>query len=343
MHKVQAFAAITSSQSIGRVDTSKNGTLIQRTSIRPSRRTLSNQKQRVQLKIKGEEEAGIGVQIQNKGGDIHIIPLFSSPAMKAGLTVGDVLLTVNGESVQGLKEEDVAYRLRGPKGSQLTLGILREGKSIAIQLTRNNVVPPEILLTDHKYEDRVPCIKITSLGIFAGDIRSMLDDIVSTNPKGIVLDLRNNPGGLFDSVESVISSFLPQETIFAQVVDETGTHERKTEHSPQVPEEIGMAILVNQGTANGAEIIASALREADRAILIGEHTYGRGILENYTQFPSGKIERKVIGELRTSQGKPFQDIGLEPDIKISAGNGEGDPQLDQAVRFLLSARRKRRQ
>lgn len=290
--------------------------------------------------IRGEF-SGIGAEIGIRKEILTVIaPLKESPAEKAGLKAGDKILKIGDTFTNDLTLDEAIHKIRGERGTKVTLTILHtsEDKPRTVDVVRDTIRIPLIVT-----ESRPNGIFIIRLFSFSensdGEFTKAVRKFLNSGSTKLVLDLRNNPGGFFGSAVNIASWFLPEGEVVAQEVYREGEPDiyrssglGALEHTPTV-------ILVNQGSASASEILAGALQEYKKAVLIGEKTFGKGSvqqLENLTPNTSLKI---TIAKWLTPNGKSISKEGLTPDIEVKTPENikEGeDPQLDRALEYLTA-------
>jgi carboxyl-terminal processing protease len=267
---------------------------------------------------KGKLE-GIGVEVQMKNSKLVIVaPLDDSPAQKAGLKAGEIILKVDGVEVSGLPLGDAIGRIMGPAGHPVTLAILNPetGYNREVKLVR-----AKIILRNVTWQ-RVPDTPIAHIRIalfskgVTKDLRKALLDIQRENLKAIILDLRNNPGGLFDEAAETASQFLDKGNVLFEK-DAKGRLKPVPVSSGGVAYSIPMVVLINQGTASAPEIVAGALQDAQRATLVGEKTFGTGTVLETFPLSDGSALLLAIEEWLTPSGKTIWHKGISPDINVS--------------------------
>ena len=279
--------------------------------------------------IKEEEEftagkyQGIGAEVRMKEGHVVIVtPLDGSPAQKAGLQPGQIILAVNGQDITGLNLFQVVKRISGPAGTSVTLrifdsktGLTREVPLLRAAITMNNVT-----------WRRLPATGIAHLRIAAfskdvtGDLKKALGAIMAQNIKGLILDLRNNPGGLLNEAVSTASQFLSGGQVLLEKSADgriTSVAVEKGGMAPSIP----MVVLLNGGTASAAEIVAGALQDHRRASLVGLTTFGTGTVLEQFPLSDGSALLLAVQEWLTPNGNQIWHKGIPPDFVVSLSEG----------------------
>lgn len=265
------------------------------------------------------EFSGIGAVVEMKNGRVTIVsPIDNSPAQKAGLRPGDVILKVDGQSVDGLSLNDVVDRILGPAGTHLTITIMHPGSSASQDY---NLVRAKITINSVTWQ-WVPGTKIAHVRIAAfsigvtGDLRKTLIDLQSLGVTGIILDLRNNPGGLLEESIGVTSQFLDSGVVL-QEKNADGSIDNVPVEPGGVAPLIPLVILVNHGTASASEIVTGALQDAGRARVIGDTTFGTGTVLNVFHLSDGSALLLATQEWLTPKGRVIWHQGIKPDILIN--------------------------
>ncbi len=282
---------------------------------------------------------GIGAEVRVKGGNVVIVaPLKNSPAEQAGIRAGDVILKVDAKDVAGLPLERVVERILGPVGTPVTLTLMNPRTDRTREVT---VVRADITINNVSWR-RLPGKPLAHLHIAgfnkdaAEDLRKALKAIEKQKLAGIIFDLRNNPGGLLDEAVASASEFLTGGNVLL-VKDAQG----KTEPIPVLPGGIArktpLVVLVNSGSASASEIVAGALQDARRAILVGETTFGTGtVLKNFG-LPDGSALLLAVEEWLTPAGHLIWHRGITPDERVSLPP-EATPLFPEGEKDLTAAR-----
>lgn len=278
-----------------------------------------------QTQIKGEV-TGIGAQVEFIEGKLTIVsPIKGSPAEAAGLLPGDVVLKVNGEDLAGLSFMDAVGKVRGPKGSTATLTVNRNGLEINFDVVRDTIKVPEATIT---WQGQVAVIQLTQFGALTNnELRSTVTDLMKKDPKGMVLDLRSNPGGLLTSANTVTSIFVPKGTTYVKIHSRKSEDTGVTTHDQIVDEEIPLVVLINEGSASASEIVAGALQDLGRATVIGSKSFGKGTVQQVLQFNDQSSLKLTIAQWFTPNGNKIDGVGIHPDIGVTEAEGRDAPML----------------
>ncbi|TSC93085.1 MAG: Uncharacterized protein Athens101428_746 [Candidatus Berkelbacteria bacterium Athens1014_28] len=289
--------------------------------------------------LSGEFE-GIGAELSMKDGKIVIVaPLSGSPAEKSGLKGKDVILEIDGETTANLTIDGAIDKIRGAAGSVVKLTIQREGNAAPLEfsITREKISVPSV-----KYETKTSGSKkiaVLKISQFGDDTQELLDkfakEIVAAKVDGIVVDLRDNPGGYLDTAISASSLFLESGKVVVIESDKNSGKKEYKSSGETVLENLSVVILVNGGSASAAEIFAGALKDNGRAKLVGEKTFGKGSVQEIEPLLGGSSLKVTIAKWLTPSGTEINKVGITPDFVVAASeNSDADPQLDKAVELL---------
>jgi len=285
---------------------------------------------------------GIGAEMGIKNGILTVIaPLEDSPAKKAGLRSGDRVIKIDGESSTDMNIEEAVSKIRGAKGTQLKLTIFRDGE----KETHDLVVQREIIsVKSVKLEFRDNDVALVKISRFSEDTDSefnaAVEQLLIKKPKGIILDLRNDPGGYLDAAINMASRMLPKDNVV--VIEESGDKVQKKIYTrggdklSQIP----VMILINEGSASASEILAGALKDnrPEDVTLIGKKSFGKGSVQELIELPQGTAAKITVARWLTPNGKQINEVGISPDIEVELNeddyNNDRDPQLDKALEVL---------
>jgi len=291
------------------------------------------------IPLEGEYE-GIGAWVDPDAEYLTIVsPMPDSPAERAGLKPGDQIIAIDGEDMTGIDGNLVIRKVMGPAGTRVTLTILREGvaEPFDVGLIREKIIVPSVV--SEMLDGEVAYIQLISFGEdTTAELKDALKDLLARDPVGLVLDLRNNGGGTLDTAIEVASQFIDEGVIMYEVF---GSGRRDTyEVVPGgLATEIPLIVLVNEGSASASEIVAGAIQDTDRGVLVGTRTFGKGSVQNWIPLKDdqGAI-RVTIARWLTPKGRTIHEVGLEPDVMVEITEediqAERDPQLDKAVELL---------
>ncbi|MBU0767268.1 S41 family peptidase [Patescibacteria group bacterium] len=275
---------------------------------------------------------GIGAQVEQRHGILTIVsPLRSSPAESAGLKPNDEILKADGVDLTSLPFMEAVDKVRGPKGTKVKLLIRRDGEEFEVNVTRDTVRVPEIEVT---WQDGIAIVLLMQFGkATENDLRSTMEGIQRENPRGIVLDLRSNPGGLLHAANIVVSNFTPSGTLVARIVSRDGVRTDETTQPPTIRSDIPMVVLVNEGSASASEIVAGALQDHGRATVVGTKTFGKGTVQQVIRFNDESGLKITVAEWRTPNGRQIDGTGLQPDVTVQY-DSERDEQMVKAMEIL---------
>ncbi|WP_232066017.1 S41 family peptidase [Bacillus sp. KH172YL63] len=260
---------------------------------------------------------GIGAEIQEKEGYISIVsPIKGSPAEKAGLQPNDTITKVDGKSIQGMSVTDAVLLIRGEKGTKVTLTIQRAGqeKPMDVTITRDEI-PIETVYAEMQ-DNGVAKIQITSFS--QNTYKELTEALNEMNEKGmkkLVLDLRQNPGGLLDQAVKISNLFVPEGEVLFQVKDNNGKVEKYVSESGQKVD-VPAVVLVDEGSASAAEILSAAVSESNDILLIGTKTFGKGTVQTAETFEDGSNMKFTTAKWLTPEGNWIHEKGIKPDIEV---------------------------
>jgi len=289
--------------------------------------------------VKGVFE-GIGIQIDIKKGQLQVVaPLEGTPADLAELRAGDKIVKINDTPTDNLSLDEAVSLIKGPKGTEVTLTIFREGweKPKEIKIVRGVIEVPSL-----KWEIKDENIVYLNIYQFfekaSLDFRQAAIEILGSPAQKIILDLRNNPGGYLEVAQDIAGWFLERGKLV--VIEDFGNGERneyKSEGGGQFLD-YKIVVLINEGTASGAEILAGALRDNRGILLIGEKSFGKGSVQELENLKGGSSLKITVAKWLTPKGQLITDVGLEPDIKVEMTDEDyekgRDSQLDKAIEII---------
>jgi carboxyl-terminal processing protease len=286
--------------------------------------------------MSGEFE-GVGAEIDRRDDQIIIVsPLKGSPAESAGLESGDIVFEIDEEPTFGITLEEAVTRIRGPKGEPVVLTVIRENerKPIDITIVRDNIVMPTL-----EWEINDDDIAVISLYQFGNnavrDFRTAVESIVLESPKGIVVDLRNNGGGLLDACIKILSEFVKDEVVVRTEGRRFGdTGDLKTGRDGSLLE-VPLVVLVNEGSASASEIFAGAVQDLKRGLVVGRKTFGKGSVQNVIPLANGANLKITVSEWLTPAGRSIQKHGIDPHVEVEFDEDQPE-EYDQVLEKALS-------
>lgn len=271
----------------------------------------------VQVETKGEF-GGVGIQIGIKENRLAVIaPIEGTPAQKAGIQAGDFITKVNDESTKDLTLMDAVHKMRGPKGTKVNLTIQRDGVTdpLIFTLTRDII---KIESVKSKVLDKsIGYIRMTQFQESTSrDLSKALKQLKEQKLQGTILDLRNNPGGLLTAAVDVSEQFLPAGKLIVYIKGRDGRKDEYVSRAKDQPEDAPMIVLVNEGSASASEIVAGALQDWGRAVIIGTQTFGKGSVQTILPLADGSGLRLTTAKYYTPKGRTIQSTGITPDIVV---------------------------
>ena len=281
---------------------------------------------------------GFGIHIAMVGDKLTVMSLLKgSGAEAAGIQAKDIITHVDGAPIIGMSLTEARRLLRGPENSTSVLSVLREGSKEPLQIavTRRAV---EVAAVEHHIDGNIGYIRIFSFTTKTGPgVMEALDDFqknLGTHLCGVILDMRNNPGGLVSAAETVASAFLDGGNIYA-VKNRGHDMMARDADSGDLTKGAPMVVMLNKGSASSSEIVAGALKYQHRAKLFGEKSYGKGLMQSLMPLRNGGGLRLTTGRFTTGGGPTFHGIGLAPDIPDTVAEGESDEmQIARAAKNL---------
>jgi carboxyl-terminal processing protease len=276
----------------------------------------------MQVQTKGEF-GGLGIEVTQEEGFIKVIsPMDDTPAAKAGILAGDFITHVNGESVLGLILEEAVEKMRGPIGSEIIITIVREGTAepfdvsiirdtIKLTAVRGRVVGNSVVLRITTFNDQTTSGMIEALKKGVEELGGI------DNLEGVVVDLRNNPGGLLNEAITVSDAFLEKGEIVSTRGRATGSGERYNANAGDLAAGKPIVVLINGGSASASEIVAGALQDHRRAVVVGTKSFGKGSVQTLIPLRGDGAMRLTTARYYTPSGRSIQALGISPDIVVN--------------------------
>ncbi len=285
---------------------------------------------------------GIGAEIGfNDAQQLTVIaPLADSPAMQAGLVAGDVIVTIDGVTTEGLTLDEAVAKIRGEKGTTIVLNIVRgSGEAQDITITRDTIKIASV--TSDVRERGGKKIAYMAIAQFNEDtslaVSEQISDLLLKEPDGFILDLRNDPGGLLTSAIEISGHFIGEKTVLIEEFSD-GTRRPHASQTPASITDIPVIVLVNEGSASASEIVAGALQDHDAATIVGAQTFGKGSVQDVMEFSDNSLLKLTIARWLTPNGTSISKQGITPDEAVEITDDDRannrDPQLEKAYSLL---------
>ena len=273
----------------------------------------------IQVDTRGEF-GGLGIEVTQENGFVRVIsPIFDTPAERAGIKPGDVITHLDGEAIQGLSLTEAVEKMRGPVDTDITLTIVRQGENTPfdITVTRDVIKIQSVRL---RTEGNVGYIRITTFNeqTYPGLKRALreLTRQLGTQMDGVVMDLRNNPGGLLDQAIAVADAFLEKGEIVSTRARAPQNASRHNARAGDLLKGLPLVVLINDGSASASEIVAGALQDHRRAIVVGTRSFGKGSVQTIIPMQSAVALKLTTARYYTPSGRSIQEVGITPDIVV---------------------------
>lgn len=276
--------------------------------------------------------SGIGIEITLQDGRLMVVaPIEGTPAYYAGIRAGDFIIAIDGETTEGITLKGAVMRIRGEVGTPVILRILRaDGVEKDITIIRD-IIHIEPVRYELLAEGRIGYIRIMRFNL--GAVTALNAALASLNPEeldGLIIDLRNSPGGFLSAAVSIASQFVDSGVIVS--INERGVPRPPFRSAGNNIPNLPLVVLINRGTASAAEIVAGAIQDHRMGVLIGERSFGKGVIQRMIEFADGSVLRLTTGEYFTPLGHPVNKYGLTPDIELT----EDEDPLAVAIEWLLA-------
>lgn len=289
------------------------------------------------LESNSGEYCGIGVVIRQDSttGAIIVQQVYSkSPANEAGIQEGDIIYSVNGESIEGITSDELVTMIVGKEDSKFNMAVKRDGEIIEFELVRRQI--EKDIVTYRMKKDNTGYIKIEEFDeVTASQVKSAIVDLQSQGMEKLVIDLRDNPGGMLTSVKEVAGMFLPEDKLF--LYSETKEGEREDFYTSGTPilEDMPMCVLINENSASAAEAFSGAMKCYERAEIVGTTSFGKGIMQSIFKLKDGSALKITVGKYYLPDGSNIHKTGITPDYEVENDDTtETDEQLDKALEIL---------
>ena len=289
------------------------------------------------------EFGGLGIEVGMEAGVVKVIsPIDNTPASKAGLKAGDYIVKINDTQVQGKSLTEAVELMRGPVGSSIEITVRRRGekKALIFNITREIIEVQSVKF--ELLENNIGYIRLTSFNENSGSqVKEKIEKLNNNKKlKGYILDLRNNPGGLLSQAIKISDFFLDNGEIVSTKSRQPSENRKWFAKKGDLTDGKTVLVLINYGSASAAEIVAGALKDHKRAIIVGENSYGKGSVQSIIPLKNRGAIRLTIAKYYLPSGKSISEVGVTPDIEVVEGsddfkiNSETDNQLNFAIKLL---------
>ena len=288
----------------------------------------------------GGKLEGVGAELTMREGLLTVVsPLKNSPASQKGIMPEDIILKINGETTEGMSLEQAVLKIRGEKGTDVVLTIFRKNsEELEITITRDTITVDSV--TWEMKDNKIAYISLNQFGEnTTKEFNNAVNEIILQEPKGLILDLRFNGGGFLDGAVDIISAFVSEGNAVT-IKKRNGVGSEKLDVSGDVKlETIPLVLLINKGSASASEIVAGAIQDYKRGLVLGEQSFGKGTVQEVMPLQDGSSLRLTIAKWFTPNGINISEKGITPDqeveMTIEDYLEDRDPQLDAAVEYLL--------
>lgn len=276
---------------------------------------------------------GIGIVIQP---DLTVVsPIKGTPGERVGIQPGDVIIAIDGESTENMTQTEAVQKMRGEPGTRVRITIMREGEEqpLEFEIIREDIEIPYV-----EWEMKTDKIGYISIADFAQDVgkkvSTAIEELEAEGAEALILDLRTNPGGLLSEAIDVASNFLEEGTIVS-VRYRVGSDDVYRVNTDFKTCELPLVVLINQGSASASEIVAAAIRDHGRGILIGKKTFGKGTVQTLFSLSEGSALKLTTGRYYTPSGDFIHEKGIKPDVEVAYDpDYDGDTQLEAAIKYI---------
>ncbi|MDO4747432.1 MAG: S41 family peptidase [Candidatus Saccharibacteria bacterium] len=286
--------------------------------------------------LHGNVGSGIGVEMGLRDGYVRVLrTLPDNPARKAGILAGDIIYKVNGEEVYALSTDEISKKVRGETGTEVTVTVVRNGKEMDFTMKRETINNVSAYV---EYDGSTAIVTVTR---FDNDTGTMVQNFAKEfSDKGInkvILDLRNNGGGYVSAAQDLLSLWVDGKTVLKQQSKHYGDSESSSSSGKAILKDMKTIVLVNGSTASASEIVAGALQDYGKATVVGETTYGKGVVQQLFDLSGGSVLKVTTAEWFTPEGRSINKDGIKPDVEVERSyediNAMRDPQMDKAKKL----------
>ena len=286
--------------------------------------------------LHGNVGSGVGIEMGERDGYVRVLrTLPDNPARKAGILAGDIIYKVNGEEVYMLSTDEIAKRVRGETGSEVTITVVRDGEEKDFKMKRETINNVSAYV---EYDGSTAIVTVTRFDNDTGEmVEGFAREFGNKKVKKVILDLRGNGGGYVSAAGDLLSLWVDGDIYLEQKSKHYGDSQSKTNTGRAILKDMKTIVLVNGSTASASEIVAGALQDYGKATVVGEKTYGKGVVQNLFSLSNGTSLKVTTAEWHTPKGRSINLSGITPDVEVERSyediNAMRDPQLDKAKKL----------
>ena len=283
--------------------------------------------------LHGDVGSGIGVEMGLRDGYVRVLrTLPDNPARKAGILAGDIIYKVDGEEVYNLSVEEIAKKVRGEAGTEVTVSVVRDGEEKSFTMKRETINNVSAYV---EYDGKTAIITVTRFDNNTGTmVQGFAKEFADKGIKKVILDLRGNGGGYVSAAQDLLSLWLDNEKVLIQKSKHFGDSTTATSAGKAILKDMETVVLVNGSSASASEIVAGALQDYGKATIVGEKTYGKGVVQNLYDLSNATVLKVTTAEWYTPNDRSINKTGITPDIEVERSyediNAMRDPQMDKA-------------
>ena len=283
--------------------------------------------------LHGNVGAGIGVEMGLRDGYVRVLrTLPDNPARKVGILAGDIIYKVNDEEVYALSTEEISKKVRGDAGTEVSVTVVRDGKEHEYTMKREQINNVSAYV---EYDGSTAVVTVTRFDNDTGAmVQRMANEFKDKGVKKVILDLRNNGGGYVSAAQDLLSLWIDGEPVVLQKSKNFGDTTTSAGRGKAILKDMKTIVLVNGSTASASEIVAGALQDYEKATIVGEKTYGKGVVQQLMNLSNGSVLKVTTAEWQTPKGRSINKEGITPDIEVERSyediNAMRDPQMDKA-------------
>lgn len=286
--------------------------------------------------LHGNVGSGIGVEMGLRDGYVRVLrTLPDNPARKAGILAGDIIYKVDGEEVYELSTEEISKKVRGETGTEVTVTVVRNGKEMDFTMKRETINNVSAYV---EYDGSTAIVTVTRFDNDTGTmVQNFAKEFSDKGIKKVILDLRNNGGGYVSAAQDLLSLWVDGKTVLKQKSKHYGDSESSSSSGKAILKDMKTIVLVNGSTASASEIVAGALQDYEKATVVGEKTYGKGVVQQLFNLSGGSVLKVTTAEWFTPEGRSINKDGIKPDVEVERSyediNAMRDPQMDKAKKL----------